>query len=122
MATNMGMGLVVNRQNLSGLKSLSLCFLLAGLAGLILSTVISTRYMNALPRYPDLQNQRMTPRNISGYIVYQNEQEDRALTVVEYSSVLTFLTGLGTGLVYVRKGGLARAIESGEDEFLPEES
>jgi len=111
----------VSRQNLAGLKSLSLCFLLSGLAGLILSTVISTRYMNALPRFPDPQNQRMTPRNISGYIIYQTEQEDRTLSVVEYSSVLTFLIGLGTGLLYVQKWGLAWAIEA-DDELVPDES
>ena len=70
----------------------------------MLSTVISIRYMNMLPRYPDPQKQRMTPRNVSGYVIYQTQQEDRILTAVEYSSVLTFLVGLGTDLSRRRNG------------------
>jgi len=95
--------------------------LFPGLAGLILSTIISTRYMNVLPRDPDPDNLRMVPRNINGYIVYQTEQEDRSLDLIEYSSVGLFLIGLSVGLVYLQKWGIARAIEAEDDEFASEE-
>jgi hypothetical protein len=98
-----------------------LCLLFPGLAGLILSAIISTHYMNSLPRYPDPQSLHMTPRNINGYIVYQSDHEDRLLDLVEYSSVGIFLIGLSTGLVYLQKWGLAHAIEADDDEFMPEE-
>ncbi len=109
------------KQNLSKLRAFSLCFLLPGLLGLIASTSISTHYMNTLPRFPDPDTQRMTPRNINGYIVYQTVQEDRSLDLVEYSSVAIFLVGLAAGLIYLQKWGLARAIEAEDDEFIPEE-
>ncbi len=109
------------KQNLSKLRAFSLCFLLPGLLGLIASTSISTHYMNTLPRFPDPDTQRMTPRNINGYIVYQTEQEDRSLDLVEYSSVAIFLVGLAAGLIYLQKWGLARAFEAEDDEFIPEE-
>jgi len=95
--------------------------LFPGLAGLILSTINSTRYMNVLPRDPDPDNLRMVPRNINGYIVYQTEQEDRSLDLIEYSSVGLFLIGLSVGLVYLQKWGIARAIEAEDDEFASEE-
>ena len=114
-------GLVLKKQNLGKLRAFSLCFLLPGLAGLILSTIISTRYMNTLPRFPDPPNLRMNPRNINGYVVYQTDQEDRFLNLVEYSSVAIFVLGLATGLIYLQKWGLVRAIEAEDDEFIAEE-
>jgi hypothetical protein len=95
--------------------------MLPGLAGLILSATLSTYYMNTLPRFPDPQHLRMYPRNINGYIVYQTTDEDRRLDTLEYSSVGIFLIGLGSGLVYLRKWGLARMIEAEDDEFVAEE-
>jgi len=112
---------MVKNQNVRGLRAFSLCFLLPGLAGLILSSIMSTRYMETLPRYPDPQNQRMSPRNIDGCVIYQTEGEDRTLDLVEYSSLAIFLIGLSTGLVYLRKWGIARAIEAEDDEFAAEE-
>jgi hypothetical protein len=114
-------GRFLKPENLPRLRALSLCFLLPGLAGLILSAVISTRYMNTLPRDPDPDNLRLVPRNINGYIVYQTEREDRFLDRMEYSSVGLFLIGLSTGLVYLQKWGLARAIEAEDDEFVPDQ-
>lgn len=114
-------GAVVKKENLPKLRTFSLSFLFPGLAGLIVAAIMSTHYMNTLPRFPDPLTLRMTPRNISGYIVYQTEQEDRALDVVEYSSVAALLIGLGAGLIYLQKWGLVRAIEAEDDEFTPEE-
>jgi hypothetical protein len=111
-------GIIVKQENMSTLRAFSLCFLLPGLAGLILSTSISTHYLNALPRYPDPQHLRMVPRNINGYTVYQSTAEDRRLDTVEYSSVGLFIIGTTIGLVYLRKWGIARAIEAEDDEFV----
>ena len=111
----------MKKNSLAGLKAFSLCFLLPGLAGLIVSACISTLYMNTLPRHPDPPNQRMNPRNINGYIIYQRDDEDRNLDLIEYSSVGVFLVGLTAGLVYLQKWGITRAIEAEDDEFVAEE-
>jgi len=58
---------------------------------------------------------RMLPRNIHGVVVYQTEDEDRQLAMLEDSSVGVFLLGLTLGLVYLRKWGIAQAL-TGEDE------
>jgi hypothetical protein len=60
----------------------------------------------------------MTPRNISGVVVYQTVEEDRSLTLTEYSSVGIFLVGLGLGLVYLEKWSAARARHAEEDDFI----
>jgi hypothetical protein len=52
-------------------------------------------------------------------VVYQTDDEDRTLTVLEDSSVGVFLVGLAMGLVYLRKWGIAQAL-AGEDEPLGE--
>jgi hypothetical protein len=106
---------------LSRLRSFALLFMLPGLAGLITSAMISTYYMNTLPRFPDPQHLRMQPRNISGYIVYQTLEEERRLDLLEFSSVGIFLIGLTAGVIYLRKWGLERAIEAEDDEFAAEE-
>ena len=106
---------------LSTLRFLSLLFLFPSLAGLILSAMISTHYLDTLPTLPHPEQMRMTPRNIHGVIVYQTEEEDRRLSLMEGSSVVVFLLGLGSGLVYLRKRGIAAAIEAEEDELTPEE-
>jgi hypothetical protein len=111
----------VKNEYLPRLRFLSLCFLFPGLAGLFISTAISTHYMNTLPRFPEPVTMRMVPRNINGYIVYQTEEEDRQLDIVEYSSVGVFLIGLAGGLVYLHKWGIVRALEAEDDEFAPEE-
>jgi hypothetical protein len=111
----------MNKEKLARLRAFSLLFLLPGLAGLIVSACISTHYMTTLPRFPDPENQRMTPRNINGYIVYQTVSEDRTLDIIEYSSVGVFLVGLVSGFVYLRKWGIVHAIEAEDDEFAAEE-
>ncbi len=104
------------------LRLLSLFCLLPGLAGLIVSAMTSIHYRDSLPRAPIPEESRMIPRNINGFVVYQTEEEDRRLDLLEYSSVALFVLGLGTGLVYLRKWGIARALEADDDEFLAEEN
>ncbi len=112
----------MSKENLSKLRFCSLLFMLPGLAGLIIAAIISTHYLDTLPRIPDASELRMTPRNIHGVVIYQTDQEDRRLNLIEYSSVGTFLFGTGLGLVYIRKWGIARALEAEDDEFVAEES
>jgi uncharacterized membrane-anchored protein YitT (DUF2179 family) len=112
----------MSKEHLSTLRFFSLLFLLPGLAGLITSAIISTHYLDTLPRTPVAAELRMTPRNVHGIIIYQTEEENRKLNLIEYSSVGTFLVGLGMGLVYIRKWGIARALEAEDDEFVAEES
>lgn len=95
--------------------------MLPGLAGLILSGILSTSYLNTLPRVPDPSGMRLIPRNIHGTVIYQTGPEDRRLDALEYSSVSIFAVGLGMGLVYLRKWGIARAIDAEDDEFAAEE-
>ena len=103
---------------LARLRFISLSFLLPGLAGLIVSAMISTHYLDTLPQWPTPTEMRMTPRNIHGTIVYQTADEDRRLSVIEFSSVGVFLIGLGLGLVYLEKWGAAQALAGEEDENL----
>jgi|SRR5215472_3156772 len=106
----------MNRKQLGLLRFVSLLFLLPGLAGLIFSAMVSTQYLDTMPKGPDPSEMRMTPRNIHGVIIYQTEDEDRRLTLLEDSSVVVFLVGLGTGLVYLRKWGIAQALGSEDEE------
>jgi len=102
---------------LATLRFISLLFLLPGLAGLVISAMISTHYLDTMPRWPTPEEMRMTPRNINGTVVYQTEDEDRRLSIAEYSSVGVFVIGLGLGLVYLEKWGAARAHEAEFDEY-----
>jgi len=78
--------------------------------GLFLSAAISTYSRMNLPTAPIPEEQRMTPRNMSGAIVYVTEDEDRRLNIIEYSSALSFAFGLCIGCVYATRWGTARAI------------
>jgi len=100
---------------LAALKRLSLLFLLPGLAGLVISAVISTYYLDTLPKSPVMEEMRMIPREINGTVVYQTAQEDRRLTGIEFTSVGVFLLGLGLGLVYLEQWG-SRQAQMAEDE------
>jgi len=107
--------------NLATLRFISLLFLLPGLAGLILSAMVSTHYRDTLPRMPAPEELRMTPRNIDGTVVYQTAEEDSRLSVMEYSSVGVFLVGLSLGLVYLEKWGGFRAKEAEDEDKLRED-
>jgi hypothetical protein len=107
----------MDSQQLRTLRFASLLFLLPGLAGLLVAASISTRYMQTMPRGPVPSEMRMIPRNINGVIVYQTAEEDRRLSVMEFTSVGVFVVGLGLGLVYLRKWGVAYAISSEEDPY-----
>ena len=99
------------------LKFFSLLFLLPGLAGLIVSAMISTHYLDTLPKSPAPEQMRITPRNIHGILVYQTVEENRRLSLLEDSSVGVFLFGLVLGFVYLAKWGLVRALGADEDEL-----
>ncbi len=103
------------RNNLPVLKFFALLFLLPGLAGLVISAVISTNYLEALPRSPDPTQERMTPRNVHGIVIYQTVTEDQRLSAMEYGSVSVFLVGLLLGIVYLEKWSSMRQIEMESD-------
>jgi hypothetical protein len=109
---------------LATLRLLSLIFLLPGLGGLVVSAVISTSYLDTLPRTPAADEMRVVPRNIHGTIVYQTEQEDRRLSLMEDSSVGVFVVGLAMGLVYLERWGNVRSteMELDEDDLSPARS
>jgi hypothetical protein len=100
---------------LAALKFLALLFLLPGLAGLILSAMISTQYLETMPKLPDPAEQRMVPREIHGTTVYQTADEDRYLSVVEYSSVGIFLVGLVVSVIYLERWGRVQSRLSEEE-------
>jgi hypothetical protein len=102
--------------NLAMLRFFSLLFLLAGLAGLIGSAMISTHYLDTLPQSPAPDEMRVVPRGIHGAVVYQTVEEDRRLSLIEDSSVGIFLIGLGFGLVYLEKWGSARSLAAEQDD------
>lgn len=106
----------MNRQQLGLLRFFSLLLLLPGLGGLIFSAVISTNYLENLPRTPVPAEMRMIPRNIHGVVVYQTAEEDRRLTLMEDASVGVFVLGLGLGLIYLRKWGIAQALGADDEE------
>ncbi len=99
------------------LKFFSLLFLLPGLAGLIVSAMISTHYLDTLPKWPAPEQMRITPRNIHGTLVYQTVEENSRLNLLEYSSVGVFLIGLGLGFVYLAKWGIVQALGADDEEL-----
>jgi len=105
---------------LATLKFFALLFLLPGLAGLIVSAMISTHYLDTMPRLPVPEENRVVPRGIHGTTVYQTQAEDRDLNLVEYASVGVFLVGLGLGIVYLEQWGAMQSGEAEEDTELAE--
>lgn len=101
----------MSRVNLTILKFFALLFLLPGLGGLVFSAMVSTDYLENLPRFPAPAEHRMTPRNVHGVVVYQTVQEDKRLSAMEYTSVSVFLAGLLLGIVYLEKWSSARQME-----------
>jgi hypothetical protein len=106
---------------LAALKFFALLFILPGLAGLIFSAMISTHYLEVMPRGPVLVEGRIVPREIHGIVVYQTADEDRRLNLIEYSSVGVFVVGLGLGLVYLEKWGSLQSRAGEEDAEWVEE-
>ena len=100
---------------LATLKFIALLLLLPGLAGLIVSAVISTHYLEVMPRGPVFVDGRIVPREIHGIVVYQTEEENHRLNLVEYSSVGVFVVGLALGLFYLEKWG-SMQVRSGEED------
>lgn len=107
-------------KQLARLRILALALMLPGLAGLIVSAMVSVHYLDTMPRWPSPREVRMTPRNIHGTVVYQTEAEDRRLNLMEYSSVGVFLAGLGLGLVYLEQWSAQQARAAEENERLRE--
>jgi hypothetical protein len=105
-------------RQLTTFKLFALLFLLPGLGGLIVSAMVSTHYLQALPKVPIPEQNRMVPRGIHGITVYQTAEEDRNLNVLEYSSVAVFSLGLILGLVYLEKWGAAQTTAAEEEELL----
>jgi hypothetical protein len=103
---------------LSALRILSLLFLLPGLAGMIVSAAISTYYLSSMPRQPDLEEDRVVARGIHGITIYQTEEEDQRLSLIEYGSVGFFVVGLVLGVVYLEKWSTARASEEDDGSDL----
>jgi hypothetical protein len=108
-------GVLMNRTNLVVLKFFALLFLLPGLGGLVFSAMVSTDYLENLPKSPVPTEQRMIPRNVHGSVIYQTESEDQRLTALEYGSVAVFLVGLILGVVYLEKWSSVRQFNSDTD-------
>lgn len=105
---------------LAALRFFALLFILPGLAGLIVSAMISTHYLETLPRGAVLVEGRTVPREIHGIVVYQTVEEDQRLNKIEYSSVGVFVIGLVLGVVYLEKWGATQSRYGEEDDELAE--
>jgi uncharacterized membrane-anchored protein YitT (DUF2179 family) len=105
---------------LAMLRFFALLFILPGLAGLIVSAMISTHYLDTMPKWPVLEEGRVVPRAIHG-VVYRTVDEDQKLSLIEYSSAGVFLAGLGLGLVYLEKWGSVQAREAEHDNQFAED-
>lgn len=110
----------MNRINMPMLKLIALLFMLPGMGGLIVSTMVSTNYLDHLPKVATTQ--RHIPRNVHGVTVYQSIAEDEKLTAMEYSSVAIFLIGLFLGVLYLEKWTSYRKADSARDIDLLEEA
>jgi hypothetical protein len=103
---------------LATLKFFALLFILPGLAGLIVSSMISTHYLDTMPRWPAPEVNRVVPRGIHGTTVYQTPAEDRDLNLVEGASVGIFLIGLALGVVYLERWGALQSRLADEENEL----
>ena len=115
-------GVQMSRMRLTMLKFFALLFLLPGLGGLVFSAMVSTDYLENLPRTPVPSAHRMTPRDVHGVVVFQTVQEDARLSIMEYSSVSVFLIGLLLGIVYLEKWSSSRQTEAEMEVDLLEEA
>jgi len=106
---------------LRSLRLLALLLLLPGLAGLLYSANISSRYLVELPRTPAPEEMRVTPQVIHGLVVYGTDQERKSLDLLEYASTAVFILGMSVGFVYMQQWGVAFC-ESAEDEDFAEDA
>ncbi len=88
---------------LAMLRAVALCLTCSALAGLLISAAISIHYRKILPTFPVLAEFRMTPRNITGVIVFLTEGEERQLNHVEVVSAATLLAGLALSVLYMER-------------------
>ena len=102
--------------HLATLKFVALLFLLPGLAGLIVSAMVSTHYLYTMPKFPIPEQDRVVARGIHGITVYQTPKEDRTLNLMEYGSVGVFIVGLGLSVVYLEKWGSAQVRATDDDQ------
>jgi hypothetical protein len=109
------MGVDMHPTKLAVLKFFALVFLLPGLGGLVFSAMVSTDYLENLPKSPTPTEQRLTPRNVHGIVIYQTAREDERLSIMEYGSVSVFLVGLLLGIVYLEKWSSSRQGELESD-------
>jgi hypothetical protein len=108
-------GVAVSRVNLTVLKLFALLFLLPGLGGLVFSAMVSTDYLENLPKSSNPHEQRMVPRSVHGVVIYQTVREDQRLSMMEYGSVSVFLTGLLLGIIYLEKWSSTRRLKIESD-------
>lgn len=106
----------MNSSQLGRLKAFALALILPGLAGLIVSAMISVHYLDTMPRWPAPRELRTVPRNIHGIVVYETAEEDRKLDRIEFSSIGVFLAGLGLGLLYLEKWGARQPRRTDEED------
>lgn len=107
---------------LATLKFFALVFLLPGLSGLIVSAMVSTHYLDTMPRWPAPEVNRVVPRGIHGTTVYQTPAEDRDLNLIEGASVGVFLVGLVLGVVYLEQWGATQSRCADDESGLVESS
>ena len=110
----------MNAPRLTMLKFFALLFLLPGLAGLIVSAMVSTNYLYTMPKYPVPEEDRIVPRGIHGQTVYQTTQEDFELNLLEYGSVGVFGVGLCLSVVYLEKWSSSQSRAEEDDVELAE--
>lgn len=103
---------------LAAMRRISLALILPGLAGLIVSAMISVHYLDTMPRWSAPQQFRTVPRNIHGIVVYQTPAESRRLDLCEFTSIGVFLPGLILGLFYLEKWSVSQPRTLEEEEFL----
>lgn len=108
---------VTDAPRLRSIRRMTLLFVLPGLIGLLISAGMSTWYLEELPRVPVPAEMRMTPRSVEGFVVYETPEEHRTFTAIEHASTAFFVVGIGLGLVYLRRWGVAYALSAKDDEY-----
>jgi hypothetical protein len=101
------------------LRFFALLFLLPGLAGVIYAGWVSARYFATLPRMPIPEQSRIFPRSINGTVVYQTQEEDRRLTLLEESAIAFLAIGLSLAIIHLRRWGIQEVLMGGDAEEDP---